>query len=70
MSTFEIRGVILTEDSVRKYVEKTSAVKPLDALVTGFNATLVGAKKYKLTQKEESALYKWLFDTKLFRSDR
>lgn len=68
MSTFEIRGVILTEDSVNKFKEKTVSADPLQALVDGFDDTLRGSRQHKLSQKEKSALYKWLYDTKLFRN--
>ena len=67
-TTFEIRGTILTEDGVRKYADAVDASP--DALVKGFNIKLRGAAQHKLTQKEESALFKWLSDTKLFRVGR
>jgi hypothetical protein len=68
MSTFEIRGVVLTEDSVKSFKENTKSANPIDSLVEGFNTVLKGSNQHKLSQKEKTALYKWLYDTKLFRN--
>lgn len=67
MTTFVIRGVTLTEDGIRKFKEQTTSPTPIDTLVDGFNTALRQGNQHKLSQKEESAFYKWLHDADLFR---
>lgn len=64
MSTFEIRGITLTEAGVKKFKQTYSGGDPIAALQIGFDQQLTNNNQRKLNERERIALQKWLYDTR------